>query len=595
ASIADANYSGSASATLTIAPGQGLITLGDLNQTYDGTAKGVTVTTTPPGLAVSLSYDGASIAPTNAGSYQVVATFQESSLSGSVTNTLVINKAVAGLQLTGLNQTYSGTGKTAIANTQPSGLAVNLSYDGQDQPPTNSGSYQVVATIQDNNHTGSTTNTLVINKAAANITFTNLSRVYDGTQKTVTATTQPSGLAAQVSYGALAGLPINAGSYPVSATVTDPNYSGSANATLVIAKASASVSLGNLSQAYDGLPKAPTVSTSPAGLATTLSYNGLTTPPTQVGSYTVVAKITDANYSGSVTATLKIRKAQAKLTLANLVQTYDGTAKQPVVDPTPEEVSFAVSYNGQSQPPTNAGTYEVVATVVDDNYSGAATNTLIIKKASAVINVESLTQVYDGTAKALRASTQPSGLNVQVTYDGSSTPPVNAGAYLANATIQDSNFSGSSTATLVINKAQATMRMQNLMQVYDGNPKSASVITEPADLPTIITYNGESQPPTTPGRYAVTAALSDPNYEGTANATLVIAKPITELLLSWEPTTTPVTVLGSSDLVHWTAVTNLAEPSSSVVLSKQSELRFFRATSESSTGTTAVPISITPQ
>lgn len=56
-----------------------------------------------------------------------------------------------------------------------------------------------------------------------------------------------------------------------------------------------------------------------------------------------------------------------------------------------------------------------------------------------------LRQIYDGTAKAASATTMPTGLTVQITYDGSATAPkavgdcavvgtVNVGEYWATAT-----------------------------------------------------------------------------------------------------------------------------------------------------------------
>lgn len=51
------------------------MTLGNLNQTYDGSPKEVSATTSPQaGLAVAITYNGSSTAPTAAGSYSVVAT-----------------------------------------------------------------------------------------------------------------------------------------------------------------------------------------------------------------------------------------------------------------------------------------------------------------------------------------------------------------------------------------------------------------------------------------------------------------------------------------------------------------------------------------
>lgn len=71
-------------------------------------------------------------------------------------------------------------------------------------------------------------------------------------------------------------------------------------------KAAASVVLGDLAQSYDGTPKSLTATTTPAGLSVTLTYDGSATPPTNPGSYAVVATINDPNYTGSASGTLRI-------------------------------------------------------------------------------------------------------------------------------------------------------------------------------------------------------------------------------------------------------------------------------------------------
>jgi hypothetical protein len=78
----------------------------------------------------------------------------------------------------------------------------------------------------------------VINQAAAVVTLSDLTHPYDGTPKSATVTTNPAGLPVVVTYAGSATLPTAAGSYPVVATVSDPNYSGSATGTLLIEAAS---------------------------------------------------------------------------------------------------------------------------------------------------------------------------------------------------------------------------------------------------------------------------------------------------------------------------------------------------------------------
>lgn len=79
--------------------------------------------------------------------------------------------------------------------------------------------------------------TLTVYGAPATVNIAGLAHVYNGTPKTAIVTTVPPGLTYAVTYDGLAALPVNAGSYAVWAGVTDPNYSGTNTATLVIAKA----------------------------------------------------------------------------------------------------------------------------------------------------------------------------------------------------------------------------------------------------------------------------------------------------------------------------------------------------------------------
>ena len=141
------------------------VSLGNLNQTYDGTAKAVTAATTPTNVAVSLTYDGFASAPTNAGNYTVVGSVVDNTYQGATTNTLIISQATATVTLSHLSQTYDGTAKTVSVTTAPPSLPVNVTYDGSPSAPTNAGSYTVIGTVTNPNYAGAATNTLVIASA----------------------------------------------------------------------------------------------------------------------------------------------------------------------------------------------------------------------------------------------------------------------------------------------------------------------------------------------------------------------------------------------------------------------------------------------
>lgn len=114
----------------------------------------------------------------------------------------------------------------------------------------------------------------------------------------------------------ISGTPGIVGNSPIIITAT--NQSGTANQTfaLNVLKGTASISLGNLNQIYDGTPKSATATTSPVGKSVTFTYDGSTTAPTNAGSYEVVGTINDSSYQGSVTGTLVIALPTLSVTVS---------------------------------------------------------------------------------------------------------------------------------------------------------------------------------------------------------------------------------------------------------------------------------------
>ncbi|MEY3897308.1 MAG: hypothetical protein RLZZ214_2829 [Verrucomicrobiota bacterium] len=102
------------------------VTLGNLNQTYDGSPKEVSATTSPQaGLAVAITYNGSSTAPTAAGSYSVVATVTPMGYIGTASGTLVIIPAYDVW-----TSSYGLTGSAALSAADPDndGMANLLEY-----------------------------------------------------------------------------------------------------------------------------------------------------------------------------------------------------------------------------------------------------------------------------------------------------------------------------------------------------------------------------------------------------------------------------------------------------------------------------------
>jgi hypothetical protein len=537
----DANHNGSSgTTTITITPAGATVTLSNLTQTYDGTPKSATATTTPSGLTVGFTYNGSGTAPTNADSYAVVATITDPNYTGSASGTLVIAKASSTTTLSGGGTfVYDGSTRAAtVLVTGAGGLSLSPApvYSGAcSAAPVNvlqtpcTASYTFTG---DANHNGSSgTTTITITRATATVTLSNMSQTYEGTPRPVSIATNPSGLSTNVTYNGSASVPTNAGSYAVAATITDPNYTGSANGTLVIAKASSTTTiLGGGTFIYNGSPHPASVLVTGAGglsLNPAPVYSGACgAAPVNVADTPCTASYTftgDANHNGSSgTTTITITRATATVTLDSLSQTYNGTPRSATATTTPLGLTVSLTYDGSGTAPTNAGSYAVVGTVNDPNYTGTASGTLVIAKATASVTLGSLSQIYNGSPRSATATTTPSGLTVDFTYNGSATAPTNAGSYAVVGTIVNTNYAGTASGSLVIAKAPATVTLGSLGQIYDGTPKAATATTNPTGLSVDFTYDGSPVPPTNPGSYAVVGTVNELNYSGTASGTLVI-------------------------------------------------------------------------
>jgi hypothetical protein len=471
------------------------VLLGALTATYTGSPIEATATTTPGGLAVTFTYDGSPTAPTNVGSYAVIATINDPNYAGSASDsgTFVIEESTATITLGTVEPTYTGLPIEATATTSPGGLDVLFTYDGSATPPTDAGTYAIVATIDDPNYEGTTNGTFTIapSNDSVSVLLGALTATYTGSPIEATATTTPAGHDVTFTYDGSPTAPTNVGSYAVIGTINDPNHTGSATGSLVIEKAVSSVSLENLSFTYDDSPKEVTATTLPEGLDVTVIYNGSPTPPTDAGAYAVTGTINDPNYEGSVSRALVIAKAPSEVILGNISVTYTGLEIEATATTSVGGLNVDLTYDGLVTPPTNAGSYAVIGTIDDPNYTGSATGTLVIAKVTdgVTVTLGNLSATYTGSPIDATAATTPVGLNVSLTYDGSLTAPTNAGSYAVIGTIDDPNYAGSASGTLVIDKATptVTVTLGNLTATYTGSPIEATATTTPEGLTVILT------------------------------------------------------------------------------------------------------------
>src|SRR5207247_2382465 len=125
----------------------------------------------------------------------------------------------------------------------------------------------------------------------------------------------------------------------------------------------------------------------------------------------------------------------------------------------------SVTYEGSATAPTEIGSYAVVASLSNANYTAVdKTGTLVINKATTTLTLSNLTHHYDGLPKSATATTNPAGLNaVSITYNGSSTVPTNAGSYTVVASLNNALYTAPpATGTLVIDMTSQTITFDPL-------------------------------------------------------------------------------------------------------------------------------------
>ncbi|MGB2860591.1 MAG: MBG domain-containing protein [Candidatus Microthrix parvicella] len=141
-------------------------------------------------------------------------------------------------------------------------------------------------------------------------------------------------------------------------------------------------------------------------------------------------------------------------------------------------VSGGCTLDGSMLTATAAGSCVVTASQAGDtNWAPAtpAVQTITIGRAGAVVVISGDLVVYDGGPHGVVVSTNPAGLPVTVTYDGSTVEPTLAGSYGVAVTVNDPDHSGTASGTLTIMPASTTVTAGGDDTVMVGNTATVTV------------------------------------------------------------------------------------------------------------------------
>ncbi|HEY1174261.1 MAG TPA: MBG domain-containing protein [Verrucomicrobiae bacterium] len=210
----------------------------------------------------------------------------------------------------------------------------------------------------------------------------------------------------------------------------------------------------------------------------------------------------------------------------------------------------------------------------DDNYTFAfGTGTLTVTKRTVAITLGNLSQVYNATPRTITATPVPAEAPLQITYNGSLTPPTAIGGYPVQATVTSSNYQGTVTGTLTIFKGAAAITWNAPSPMLYGNVVGAAQFNAVAAVQGIYSYSPPAGTVLGPGTHTlqlIFTPLDSANYlRSTNTVTITITTPVLVQpeQVPGEPGTfrfgfgtvngKQYDVQASTDLVQWTTVTTL--------------------------------------
>ena len=612
-----------------------MVTVSDLGGPYTGSPypamAQVNGGTSLEGVTPTLAYYVGSTAtgtptatpPTTVGTYTVVANFAGSTdYSPASSNPLTFNitQATPSVTASDLGGPYTGSPYPATAHVNGGasleGTTPTLAYyvgstatgTPTATPPTTVGTYTVVANFAgstDYAPTSSSPATFNITQATPSVTVSDLGGPYTGSPYPATAHvnggaslegTTPT-LAYYVGSTATgtptATPPTTAGTYTVVANFagsTDYAPTSSSPVTFNITQLTPSVTVGDLGGPYTGSPYPATAhvngGASLEGTTPTLAYYvGSTatgtpsaTPPTTVGTYTVVANFagsTDYAPNSSSPVTFNITQATPSVTVSDLGGPYTGSPYPATahvnggasLEGTTPTLAYYVGSTAtgtpSATPPTTVGTYTVVANFAgstDYAPNSSSPVTFNITQATPSVTVIDLGGTYTGNPypatamvnglASLEGITPTLAYYVGSTATGtpSATAPSAAGTYTVVA-----NFAGStdyapassSPVTFGIGDNVPAVTVSDAGGPYTGNPYPATAMVDGlASLegvtPTLAYYVGSTAtgtpsatPPSAAGTYTVVA-----HFGGSADYTAASSSPATFNITQLTPSVT---------------------------------------------------------
>ncbi len=182
----------------------------------------------------------------------------------------------------------------------------------------------------------------------------------------------------------------------------------------------------------------------------------------------------------------------------------------------------------------------------------------------ATITLSDLTQLYMGTPRPVSVDTTPSGLNVNVTYNGLAAAPTNAGSYTVVATVNTPYYQGSATGTLMITERPITVTADAQSKVFGASDPAltyqitdGSLVASDSLTGSLTRTSGEAVSDYTIQQGTLTAGSNYALSFVGANLSILPAETTLTLSSSHNPAT-------AGDLITFTAQVTVVEPGAGI-------------------------------
>lgn len=153
-------------------------------------------------------------------------------------------------------------------------------------------------------------------------------------------------------------------------------------------------------------------------------------------------------------------------------------------------------------------------------------------RALGTLEFDELSFVYDGNLKVVTAHIAEEPTTTCTVTPAAIGPDAGEHPVHAAECVGIGYLAPAISGTAVIAPQPTVISITDLLQTFDGTPRPVQVTTAPtSNVPTRITYDGGTSPPSAVGTYVVHAVTDDPNFIGAAEAVLQVVPAPASLLV----------------------------------------------------------------